>query len=52
MTVEKLTQKSVDAAIWRGRTRFIRDAKTPGLILAVNKTSKPWKVQADLWSYD
>lgn len=46
---ESLTQKIVDAASYEGRTRFIRDSGVRGLILAVNKTSKTWKVQRDLW---
>ncbi len=49
MAVVKLTQKLVDSQKWAGKTVLLRDAKTPGLILAVNKTSKTWKVQADLW---
>lgn len=49
MTVENLTQKAVDAECWTGQTRFVRDKQVKGLILAVNKTSKTWKVQRDLW---
>ena len=45
----KLTQKRVDAARWNGATQFHRDDKVKGLILAVNKTSKTWKVQRDQW---
>lgn len=45
----KLTQKRVDAERWAGETRFIRDTAVRGLILAVNKTSKTWKVQRDQW---
>lgn len=44
-----LTQKTVEAAKYEGRTRFVRDANVKGLILAINKTTKTWKVQADLW---
>lgn len=49
MTVKNLTQKSVNAERWTGQTRFVRDKQVKGLILAINKTSKTWKVQRDLW---
>lgn len=49
MAVERLTQKAVDARQWAGTTEFIRDAEVKGLILAINKTSKTWKVQRDMW---
>ena len=49
MSVKNLTQKTVNAERWTGKTRFIRDAGVRGLILAVNKTSKTWKVQRDMW---
>jgi integrase len=49
MAVQKLTQKTVDAQRWDGKTRFIRDTRATGLILAVNKTSKTYKVQRDMW---
>ncbi len=49
MSVRNLTQKAVDAERWNGKTRFVRDKQVRGLILAVNKTSKTWKVQRDLW---
>lgn len=49
MPVEHLTQKSVDAHRWAGRTLFIRDTEVKGLILSVNKSSKTWKVQRDMW---
>jgi hypothetical protein len=34
MAVQKLTQKTVDAQRWDGKTRFIRDTRATGLILA------------------
>jgi integrase len=49
MAVVRLTQKLVDAQRYESKTTFLRDEKTPGRILAVNKSSKTWKVQADLW---
>ena len=49
MAVIKLTQDIVDSEKWSGKTRFVRDADTRGLILAVNRHSKTWKVQRDLW---
>ena len=51
MAVKRLTQKLIDAQRYEGKTVFIRDTKTPGLILAVNKNSMSWKVQADLWQH-
>lgn len=47
MAVVHLTQKEVEKAEWSGKTQFIRDSETKGLILSVNKTSKTWKVQRD-----
>lgn len=49
MTTKNLTQRAVDMAKWNGTTRFIRDGRVTGLILAVNKTSKTYKVQRDMW---
>jgi integrase len=49
MTAIKLTQKIVDAECWSGKTRFVRDEKITGLMLSVNKNSKTWKVQRDMW---
>ena len=49
MAVQRLTQRLIDALRYEGKTVFIRDSKVTGLILAVNKNSMSWKVQADLW---
>lgn len=49
MATGNLTQKAVDAAKWNGATQFVRDGRVTGLILAVNKTSKTYKVQRDMW---
>jgi integrase len=49
MSASNLNQKRVDAAEHETHPRFIRYAKTPGLILAVNKKQNTSKVQADLW---
>lgn len=47
MPAIRLTQKHVDNARWAGRTEYIRDAHTTGLILTINKESVVWKVQCD-----
>lgn len=49
MPTKNLTQRAVDAARWDGAIRFVRDGRVTGLILAVNKTSKTYKVQRDMW---
>ena len=49
MAVIRLTQKIIDAQEWAGKVSLLRDAKTPGLMLVVNKHTMSWKVQADLW---
>ena len=49
MPTSNLTQRAVDAAKWSGATQFVRDGRVTGLILAVNKTSKTYKVQRDMW---
>ena len=49
MAARHMTQKWVDGEKPDGRPRLIRDAKTPGLMLAVNKTRKTWKIPRDLW---
>ncbi len=49
MAVRRLTQRLIDAQRYTGKTEFMRDEKTPGLILAINKHTMSWKVQADLW---
>ncbi|MBW7057848.1 integrase family protein [Paracoccus bogoriensis] len=46
---ERLTEARVKALAYTGKTQYIRDTKATGLILAVNKTSKTYKVQRDLW---
>ena len=49
MTVKNLTQEAIEAARSDGSTKFVRDGRVTGLILAVNKTSKTYKVQRDMW---
>jgi integrase len=48
MAVRHLTQKWVDGQR-PGGPSLTRDAKTRGLLMAVNRTTVVWKVQADLW---
>lgn len=49
MATKNLTQKMIDSAKWDGSTKFMRDGRVTGLILAVNKSSKTYKVQRDMW---
>ena len=49
MAIKRLTQRLIDAQEYKGKPVYIRDEKTPGLILAVNKHCMSYKVQADLW---
>lgn len=46
---EKLTEARVKALAYEGKPTVVRDAKVTGLLVAVNKTGKSYKVQRDLW---
>ncbi len=46
---EKLTEAGVKALKYDGKPAVVRDAKVTGLLVAVNKTGKSYKVQRDLW---
>ena len=46
---EKLTEARVKALAFDGKPAVVRDAKVTGLLVAVNKTGKSYKVQRDLW---
>ena len=46
---EKLTEARVKALAFDGKAAVVRDAKVTGLLVAVNKTGKSYKVQRDLW---
>jgi integrase len=45
----KLTETFISRLPYEGKTYAVRDAHTTGLMVAVNKTSKSYKVQRDLW---
>lgn len=45
----KLTEAFVKGLPFEGSTYVVRDTKITGLMVAVNKTSKSYKVQRDLW---
>jgi integrase len=49
MAVVNLNKRRVEAAEKETTPHHIHDAKTPGLILAVNKGRNSWRVKADLW---
>jgi hypothetical protein len=44
-----LDQKFVDRLPFEGAAYLVRDTKVKGLMVAVNKASKSWKVQRDLY---
>lgn len=46
---ERLTEARIRALAYEGKPAVVRDAKVTGLLVAVNKTSKSYKVQRDLW---
>lgn len=46
---EKLTEGLIKALRFEEKPKVIRDAKLAGLLVAVNKGSKSYKVQRDLW---
>ncbi|MBS0002370.1 MAG: integrase family protein [Thioalkalivibrio sp.] len=46
---EKLTEARVKALAFEGKPAVVRDEKVTGLLVAVNKTGKSYKVQRDLW---
>jgi hypothetical protein len=49
MAVINLNKRRVESAECESVPRHIHDARTPGLILAVNKGRNSWRVKADLW---
>lgn len=46
---ERLTEGMVRGLTYGGKPSVVRDAKVTGLLVAVNKTGKSYKVQRDLW---
>lgn len=46
---EKLTEANIKAPTYEGKPAIVRDAQVTGLLVAVNKTGKSYKVQRDLW---
>ena len=45
----KLTETYINRLPFEGRPYAVRDTHTTGLMVAINKTSKSYKVQRDLW---
>jgi len=48
-TPSKLTQRFVDSLKFNGKEFAVRDTQIPGFLVGVNRRSKSFKVQADLW---
>lgn len=46
---ERLTEGFVKGLRFEGKPGVVRDAKVTGLMVAVNKTGKSYKIQRDLW---
>ncbi|KEJ91081.1 tyrosine-type recombinase/integrase [Sulfitobacter donghicola] len=46
---ERLTEGFVKGLRFEGKPSVVRDAKVTGLMVAVNKTGKSYKIQRDLW---
>lgn len=46
---ERLTESLIRGLTYGGKPSVVRDAKVTGLLVAVNKTGKSYKVQRDLW---
>ena len=49
MAVAKLTEAYIRKLAFKGKPYLVRDTATKGFIIGVNKTSKSYKVQRDLW---
>jgi hypothetical protein len=50
MQPRKLTEAYVATLEPRSRPYLVRDTAVTGLLIAVNKTCKSYKVQRDLWT--
>lgn len=46
---ERLTEARIRALAYAGKSSTVRDERVTGLLVAVNKTGKSYKVQRDLW---
>ncbi len=46
---ERLTENFIKGLAFEGKPRAVRDSKVTGLMVAINKTAKSYKVQRDLW---
>jgi integrase len=46
---QKLTEGTIKRLPFNGQAYFVRDLAVTGLLVAVNKSSKSYKVQRDLW---
>src|SRR5688500_11794697 len=45
----RLTQQFIESLIWNGKRTFIRDSDLKGFMVVVNRTSKSYMVQRDVW---
>ncbi len=46
---QRLTKGTIKRLPFNGQAYFVRDLSVTGLLVAVNKTSKSYNVQRDLW---
>jgi hypothetical protein len=49
LSPRRLTQQFVESLSWNGKKSFIRDADLKGFVVVVNKTSKSYMIQRDVW---
>jgi integrase len=52
MKPQRLTETLVKALVFKDKPFLVRDTRVKGLMIAVNKTTKSYKVQRDLWVGD
>lgn len=48
----RLTEKNIRSAEYTGSVEILRDSEVPGFMVAINKTTKSFKIQADLYVGD
>ena len=46
----RITQKFVESLAWNGTRLFVRDADLKGFMIVVNRSSKSFMVQRDVWT--
>ena len=52
MKPQRLTETFVKGLVFKDKSFLVRDTRVKGLMIAVNKHGKSYKVQRDLWVGD